>query len=57
MRALSASRDDETLVVQSGKPVGVFRLGPLAPAVVIANGNLVGRFATPGAFYALERAG
>src|ERR687895_2664126 len=55
--ALERLADHETLVVQSGKPVGVFRLGPRAPVVLMANGNLVGRFATPEAFYELERAG
>ena len=55
--ALERLADHETLVVQSGKPVGVFRLGPRAPIVLMANGNLVGRFATPEAFYELERAG
>ncbi len=55
--ALKRLADHETLVVQSGKPVGVFRLGPRAPAVLMANGNLVGRFATPASFYELERAG
>ena len=57
VRALRRLGDEETLVVQSGKPIGVMRLGGRAPAVVMANGNLVGRFATPESFYALERAG
>ena len=57
VRALKRLGDEETLVVQSGKPIGVMRLGGRAPAVVMANGNLVGRFATPESFYALERAG
>jgi urocanate hydratase len=57
MRALERLGDEETLVIQSGKPIGVLRLGGRAPAVVMANGNLVGRFATPESFYALERAG
>ena len=38
--------DDETLLVQSGKPVGVFRTTPESPRVLIANSNLVPRFAT-----------
>src|ERR1700742_3127098 len=38
--------DDETLLVQSGKPVGVFRTHPDAPRVLIANSNLVPRWAT-----------
>jgi urocanate hydratase len=57
VRALERLADGETLVVQSGKPVGVFATGARSPAVVMANGNLVGRFATPERFYELERAG
>src|SRR5688572_28093663 len=38
--------DDETLIVQSGKPVAVFRTHVGAPRVLIANANLVGRWAT-----------
>src|SRR5437879_12115541 len=45
-RTLGALEDDETLLVQSGKPVGVFRTHPEAPRVLIANANLVGRWAT-----------
>src|SRR5512141_3270312 len=46
---------DETLVVQSGKPVAVFRTHPGAPRVLIANSNLVGRWATWEHFRELER--
>ncbi len=49
--------NDETLLVQSGKPVGVFRTHEGAPRVLIANSNLVGRWATWENFRALERAG
>ncbi len=49
--------DDETLLVQSGKPVGVFRTFPHAPRVLIANSNLVGRWATWDHFNELERRG
>src|SRR5207245_7891581 len=49
--------DDETLLVQSGKPVGVFATHPDAPRVLIANANLVGRWATWDVFRELERAG
>jgi urocanate hydratase len=49
--------DDETLLVQSGKPVGVFRTFPHAPRVLIANANLVGRWATWDHFHELERRG
>ena len=50
-------RDGETLVVQSGKPIAVLPTGPRAPAVLLANGNLVGRWATADVFYELERQG
>ncbi len=46
--------DDETLVVQSGKPVARFRTSPDAPRVLIANTNLVGDFANWETFYELE---
>ena len=49
--------DDETLLVQSGKPVAVFRTHPDAPRVLIANGNLVGRFSTWDEFRRLEALG
>jgi urocanate hydratase len=49
--------DDETLLVQSGKPVGVLRTHRTAPRVLIANSNLVGRFATWDTFRELERQG
>src|SRR5690242_3320107 len=49
--------DEETLLVQSGKPVGVLRTHPDAPRVLIANSNLVPRWATWEKFRELERAG
>jgi urocanate hydratase len=49
--------NDETLLVQSGKPVGVFRTHAGAPRVLIANANLVGRWATWEIFRELERQG
>ena len=49
--------DDETLLIQSGKPVGVFRTTPDAPRVLIANANLVPHWATWEQFRELERAG
>jgi urocanate hydratase len=49
--------DDETLLVQSGKPVGVFRTMADAPRVLIANANLVPHWATWEQFRELERAG
>ncbi|MCX5766920.1 MAG: urocanate hydratase [Gemmatimonadetes bacterium] len=55
--SLRALEDDETLLVQSGKPVGVFRTHVHAPRVLIANSNLVGRWATWDHFRELERSG
>jgi urocanate hydratase len=49
--------DDETLLVQSGKPVAVFRTHEWAPRVLIANSNLVGKWATWEVFRELERKG
>ena len=49
--------DDETLLVASGKPVAVFRTHEWAPRVLIANSNLVGRWATWEVFRELEQAG
>jgi urocanate hydratase len=57
VRTLRALEADETLLVQSGKPVGVFRTHASAPRVLIANANLVGRWATWDHFRELERAG
>jgi len=57
VRELRALGDDETLLVQSGKPVGVVRTHPWAPRVLIANSNLVGKWATWDVFRDLERRG
>jgi len=57
VRELRRLADDETLLVQSGKPVAVFRTHAWAPRVLIANSNLVGRWATWDHFRELERAG
>ncbi len=57
VRELRRLADDETLLVQSGKPVAVFRTHEWAPRVLIANSNLVGRWATWEHFRELERAG
>jgi len=54
---LRSLEHDETLLVQSGKPVAVFRTHPSAPRVLIANSNLVGRWATWEHFRELERRG
>src|SRR6266699_898015 len=56
-RTLVTLGDAETLLVQSGKPVGVFTTHPEAPRVLIANANLVGRWATWDVFRELERKG
>ncbi len=55
--SLRELENDETLLVQSGKPVGVFRTHPDAPRVLIANANLVGRWANWDYFRDLERQG
>jgi urocanate hydratase len=57
VRELRRLGDDETLLVQSGKPVAVFRTHPWAPRVLIANSNLVGKWADWGHFRELERQG
>jgi urocanate hydratase len=57
VRSLRSLANDETLLVQSGKPVGVFRTHAWAPRVLIANSNLVGRWANWDYFRELERAG
>jgi len=56
-RTLRVLADDETLLVQSGKPVGVFTTHADAPRVLIANANLVPRYATWDVFRDLERLG
>jgi urocanate hydratase len=55
--ALRRLRDDETLLVQSGKPVGIFRTHEYAPRVLLANSLLVPRWATWEHFWELERLG
>ena len=52
---LRSLEDDETLLVQSGKPVGVLRTHPDAPRVLLANSNLVPKWATWDKFRELER--
>ena len=54
---LKRLEDDETLLIQSGKPVGVFKTHPAAPRVLIANSNLVGKWATCEHFFELDRKG
>jgi urocanate hydratase len=55
--ALKELENDETLVVQSGKPVGVFKTHRMAPRVLIANGNIVPHWATWEKFNELDRMG
>src|SRR5204862_5563766 len=57
LRELVRLEDDETLLVQSGKPVGVFKTHPDAPRVLIANSNLVPKWATWEHFRELDRKG
>src|SRR5262245_11695566 len=57
VRELRELEDDETLLIQSGKPVGVLRTHAWAPRVLIANSNLVGKWATREHFRALEQRG
>jgi len=48
---------DETLLIQSGKPVAIFKTHEFSPKVLIANSNLVGKWNTPEHFYQLEKLG
>src|SRR3954468_9426779 len=57
VRSLRELENDETLLVQSGKPVGMFRTHPDAPRVLIANSNLVAHWATWEHFNELDRLG
>jgi urocanate hydratase len=57
VRALKGLENDETLLVQSGKPVGVFKTHEYAPRVLIANSNLVGHWSNWEKFNELERLG
>ena len=57
MRTMQTLKPDETMLVQSGKPVGVFRTHEWAPRVLLANSNLVGEWATWDEFRRLENMG
>ncbi len=57
IRTLKTLKDDETMLVQSGRPVGVFQTHEWAPRVLIANSNLVGDWANWPEFRRLEAAG
>src|SRR6058998_2264006 len=57
VNSLQNLENDETLLIQSGKPVGIFRTHDYAPRVLIANSNLVGAWANWDHFHELERKG
>jgi urocanate hydratase len=57
VESLKSLDNDETLLVQSGKPVGIFRTHDYAPRVLLANSNLVGHWSNWEKFNELERAG
>jgi len=57
VRCLRELENDETLLVQSGKPVGVFRTHADAPRVLLANSNLVGHWSNDDEFHRLEQLG
>src|SRR5260370_1012571 len=57
VRSLKALEADETLLVQSGKPVGIFRTHEYAPRVLLCNSNLVGHWNNWDRFHELDRAG
>jgi urocanate hydratase len=57
VRSLRDLEDDQTLLVQSGKPVGVFRTHSDAPRVLLANSNLVGHWSNDDEFHRLEQLG
>lgn len=57
VRALQDLENDETLLIQSGKPVGILKTHPDAPRVLLANSNLVGKWANWEYFHQLEEKG
>jgi urocanate hydratase len=57
VRSLESLENDETLLVQSGRPVGIFRTHPDSPRVLIANSNLVGHWSNFDEFTRLEKLG
>jgi urocanate hydratase len=57
VRALESLENDETLLIQSGKPVGILRTHTMAPRVLIANSNLVGKWSNWEVFRELEQKG
>jgi len=57
VRSLTEIEEDETLIIQSGKPVGILKTHSGAPMVIMANCNIVGQWAKAEVFYDLERKG
>lgn len=57
VRTLLEMDDDQTLIIQSGKPVGLLKTSAAAPMVIMANCNIVGQWAKAEVFYDLERKG
>jgi urocanate hydratase len=57
VETLTTMEEDQTLVIQSGKPIGLFRTHANAPLVIMANCNIVGQWAKAEVFYELERKG
>ena len=57
VRSLESLENDETLLIQSGKPVGILRTHAMAPRVLIANANLVGKWSNWEVFRELEQKG
>src|SRR5262245_20426988 len=57
VNSLRELANDETLLVQSGKPVGIFRTHEYAPRVLLCNSNLVGHWSNWDKFHELDRAG
>lgn len=57
VESLTHLKDDETLLIQSGKPVGIFKTHPDAPRVLLANSNLVPHWATWETFHELDKKG
>ena len=57
VKALTEMEEDQTLVIQSGKPVGLLKTHAKAPLVIMANCNIVGQWAKAEVFYELQRKG
>jgi urocanate hydratase len=57
VEALTTMDEDQTLVIQSGKPIGLMQTHAKAPLVIMANCNIVGQWARPEVFYELEKKG